>query len=81
MRDAKGRFLPGPDTDRHILTRAERQKGYLLATQFYRMPSRTRAWLRNKIRGYYLARRRSAPRFQTENRHWQAGRDSARPRS
>lgn len=60
MRDAKGRFLPGPDPDRHLLTRAERQKGYLLATRFYKMPSRTRAWLRSKIRRYYQARRRPA---------------------
>jgi hypothetical protein len=56
MRDAKGRFLPGPDPDRHVLSKAERQKGYLLATRFYRMPSRVRAWLRNKIRSYYRKR-------------------------
>lgn len=57
MRDAQGRFLAGPDPDRHLLTRAERQKGYWIATQFARMPSRTRAWLRKKIRGYYQGRR------------------------
>ena len=58
MRDARGRFLPGPDPDRHILTRDEKRKGYLLATQFYPMPSRTRAWLRSKIRRYYQNHRR-----------------------
>ncbi len=26
-RDGKGRFLPGPDADRHRLTRAERSRG------------------------------------------------------
>jgi hypothetical protein len=55
MRDAKGRFLPGPDPDRHILTRAERQKGYFWAMNG-KMASRTRAWLRKKIRGYYQAK-------------------------
>ena len=57
MRDARGRFLPGYDPDRHILSKAERQKGYRLATQFYPMPSRTRAWLRKKITRYYQSRR------------------------
>jgi hypothetical protein len=57
MRDARGRFLPGPDPDRHQFTRRERQKGYFLATQFYRMPSRVRAWLRSKITRYYQQRR------------------------
>ncbi len=56
MRDQKGRFLPGPDPDRHILTRLDRQKGYLVATQMKQMPSRTRAWLRKKIRCYYKTR-------------------------
>jgi hypothetical protein len=55
MRDAKGRFLPGPDDDRHILTRAERQKGFFYAMNG-KMPSRTRAWLRKKIRGQYQAK-------------------------
>jgi hypothetical protein len=27
MRDARGRWLPGPDRDRHQLTRAERRRG------------------------------------------------------
>jgi hypothetical protein len=52
MRDAKGRFLPGPDPDRHILTRAERQKGYFYAMTG-KMASRVRAWLRKKIRRHY----------------------------
>jgi hypothetical protein len=56
MCDARGRFLPGPDPDRHAFSQAERRKGYLLATRFYRMPSRVRAWLRNKIRTYYRNR-------------------------
>ena len=28
MRDARGRFLRGPDPDRHQLTRAESRRGY-----------------------------------------------------
>ena len=56
MRDAKGRFLPGPDPDRHVLTRSDRQKGFWVATRFVQMPSRTRAWLRTKIRRYYQAK-------------------------
>ena len=35
------------------LSKAECCKGYLIATQLAKMPSRTRAWLRNKIRRYY----------------------------
>jgi hypothetical protein len=55
-----GWFQKGFDPRRHALSRAERQKGYQLATQFYKMPSRVRAWLRSKIRGYYHKRRASA---------------------
>ena len=57
MRDQRGRFLPGPDPDRHLLTLAERRKGYLPATRFYPMPSRVRTWLRKKIRAHYAGRR------------------------
>jgi hypothetical protein len=57
VRDARGRFLPGQDPDRHFLTRADCKKGYLIATLLAKMPSRTRAWLRSKIRRYYRARR------------------------
>lgn len=56
MRDSKGRFLPGPDPDRHLLTKEEKRKGFWVAMQFVKMPSRTRAWLRKKIRGYYQRR-------------------------
>ena len=34
MCDARGRFLPGPDPDRHAFSQAERRLGYLLATRF-----------------------------------------------
>jgi len=56
-RDARGRFLPGPDDDRHTLTKAERQKGYFYATQGPRRvkSSRIQAWLRKKIRRHYQA--------------------------
>lgn len=57
MRDSKGRFLPGYDKDRHILSKRERQKGYRIATEQAKMPSRTRAWLRNKIKKYYRSKR------------------------
>jgi hypothetical protein len=46
-----GRFQKGYDP------RAERQKGYLLATRFYPKPSRVKSWLWSKIRRYYQNRR------------------------
>ena len=58
MRDARGRFLPGPDPDRHELTRAERRRGYAHATE--RLGSgdaRVYAWLYRRVRSYYRARR------------------------
>jgi hypothetical protein len=51
-----GWFKKGFDPRRYLLTREERRKGYLLATRFYKMPSRVRAWLRNKINRYYRGR-------------------------
>jgi hypothetical protein len=51
-----GWFKKGFDPRRHVLSRAECRKGFLLATQFYPMPSRVRAWLRNKIRRHYRGR-------------------------
>ena len=51
-RDTQGRFFPGPDPDRHLLSKAEKQKGYLVATRLKNLPSRLRAWLRKKIRPY-----------------------------
>ena len=61
MRDRRGRFLPGPDPDRHILTNLDRRKGYWVATQspYRQLPSRVRAWLRKKITRYYQARPRA----------------------
>jgi hypothetical protein len=61
MRDAKGRFLSGPDPDRHVLTKAERKRGYVTL-----MSGRGRrcqdpaalAWAWRKVRAYYRARRR-----------------------
>jgi hypothetical protein len=52
-----GWFRKGHDHRRHVLSKAECRKGYLIATRLAKMPSRTRAWLRNKIRRYYLGRR------------------------
>ena len=51
-----GHFKKGYDPRRHILSKAERRKGYEIATQLTKMPSRTRAWLRKMIRGYYQTR-------------------------
>jgi hypothetical protein len=51
-----GWFRKGFDPRRHLLTREECRKGYLLATRYYQMPSRVRSWLRNKINRYYKAR-------------------------
>lgn len=46
-------FAKGYDPRRHPLTLRDRRKGYEVATCQARMPSRLRAWLRAKIRGYY----------------------------
>jgi hypothetical protein len=61
MRDAKGRFLPGPDPSRHVLTRAERRKGYatLMSGRGRRCHDLAAlAWAWRKVRSYYRARRR-----------------------
>ncbi len=59
-RDERGRFLPGydpaseeEDDGRHVLSREERRKGYLVATRLAKMPSRLRSWLRKKIGRHY----------------------------
>jgi hypothetical protein len=52
-------FCKGFDPRRHVLSRAERQKGYWVATRFARMPSRVRAWLRSKIRRHYQEQRKA----------------------
>lgn len=54
-----GWFKKGYDPRRHILSRAERRKGYKLATQCVKMPSQVRAWLRKKITRYYQQRKTS----------------------
>jgi len=59
-RDAKGRFLPGPDKDRHFLTKLDCRKGYQAAVLMRRLPSRLRVWLRWKIKYYYRDKRRPA---------------------
>jgi hypothetical protein len=48
-----GHFKKGFDPRRHLLTRAERQKGYEVATRQSRQSSRVRAWLWRKIKRYY----------------------------
>ncbi len=59
MRDARGRFLRGPDPDRHELTRAERRRGYRNAVVSPRRGSpcgddvRVLAWVWRKVRSYY----------------------------
>jgi hypothetical protein len=55
----KGWFRKGYDSRRHIFSRVERQKGYWVAARFAKMPSRVRAWLRNKIRRHYQGRRKA----------------------
>lgn len=57
MRDAQGRFLPGPDKDRHALTRTERQRGYRSAMAITDV--KIRAWVWRKVRGEYRAKRRA----------------------
>jgi hypothetical protein len=46
-------FAKGEDPRRHPLTKANCRKGYLVATQQAKMPSRVRCWLRKKITRYY----------------------------
>jgi hypothetical protein len=53
-----GWFKKGFDPRRHELSRIERAKGFLVATQVAKLPSRVKAWLRNKIRRYYQSRPR-----------------------
>jgi hypothetical protein len=48
-----GSFKKGFEPRRHSLSKAERQKGYRVATQERKMPSRLRAWLRRKIKNHY----------------------------
>ena len=64
MRDARGRFLRGPDPDRHQLTRAERRRGYRNAVASPRPGGRcddprVLAWVWRKVRGYYRAGRQA----------------------
>ena len=64
MRDARGRFLRGPDPDRHQLTRAERRRGYRNAIRSPRAGGpcddpRVLAWVWRKVRGYYRAGRQA----------------------
>ena len=75
MRDARGRFHPGPDPDRHELTRAELRRGYRNAVVSPRAggscdDARVLAWVWRRVRGYY---RRGTPADAT-------GGGSARPR-
>ena len=49
-----GWFKKGFDPRRHFLSKGDCRKGYLIATRLAKMPSRVRAWLRNKIRRYYM---------------------------
>lgn len=55
-RDAKGRFLPGPDGDRHQFTRTEQRAGYarlMLLVRQGRLPSRVAASIRKRLTRYY----------------------------
>jgi hypothetical protein len=64
-RGSDGRFLAGPDADRHTFTRSERRRGYrnaLLACAGKDDGIRVYAWIWRKVRGYYRARRRAAGR-------------------
>jgi hypothetical protein len=59
MRDAKGRFLAGPDADRHTFTRRERRRGYRNAVKAPRPgtpcaeSAHVLAWVWRKVRGHY----------------------------
>jgi hypothetical protein len=60
MRDARGRFLRGPDPNRHEFTRAERRRGYRNAVKAPRPGGpcddvKVLAWVWRKVRSYYRA--------------------------
>lgn len=61
MRGSNGRFLAGPDADRHTFTRSERRRGYrnaLANAAALHDGARVYAWIWRKVRGYYRARAR-----------------------
>jgi hypothetical protein len=60
MPDAPGRWLPGPDPDRHRLTRREQQRGYRNAMKPLQESWNLHAWLYYRFRGCYRRQRRSA---------------------
>jgi hypothetical protein len=60
VRDARGRWLPGPDPDRHRLTRREQRRGYRNAMKRVQESWNLHAWLYYRIRGYYRRQRRCA---------------------
>lgn len=53
MRDKRGRFLPGPDKDRHQLTRAERRRGYQTTAFGGTLPIGKWRWVMRKIARQY----------------------------
>jgi hypothetical protein len=53
-----GWFQKGHDPRRHVFSKAEMRKGYLIATRLANMPSRVRCWLRRKITRHYQQRGR-----------------------
>jgi hypothetical protein len=60
MPDARGRWLPGPDPDRHRLTRREQQRGYANAMKRVQESWNSLAWLYYRFRACYRRQRRSA---------------------
>jgi len=63
MRDARGRFQPGPDSSRHQLTTEERQRGFAAALDKLAATSeRGYAWLLLRVKGWYCWRRRQQAR-------------------
>jgi hypothetical protein len=62
-RDSRGRWLPlgGAPADgadgRHVFSRAEARKGFRVATQRGRLPSRLQQWLRKKIKRHYESKK------------------------
>lgn len=58
-RDANGRFLPGPDPDRHELTAAERKRGYAAARNH--ADPRVAAWIWRRMRSRYRAAKQWFP--------------------
>lgn len=50
MRDARGRFLPGPDPRRHRFTRDEQRRGFLTTARQVLAGKLSQRWLAGRVK-------------------------------